>query len=105
MTSLFPGFRPIHGDAVRVVCTGASRTEFTAVGDVIVRGVRREGRGYAELVLPDIDPQQRRALTVGDQILFQLHRDGVCVYASDPLKIRDVGRSGSDGAVIVSASP
>ncbi|MEU4506960.1 hypothetical protein [Streptomyces sp. NPDC024089] len=98
----FPGTRPIHGDRVDLIAAG---TSFTAVGAITVQGVLKDGRGFVELVLPDADPQQRRQLEKVTQLQYWLYRDGVLLYASPPLQMRDIRRADGDGALILTGSP
>ncbi|MFC9706073.1 hypothetical protein ACFTWD_35910 [Streptomyces sp. NPDC056943] len=55
----FLGPRPIYGDAVHIT-VGTDLLIFAR--KIMTRGILSGGRGFAELVLPDADPQQRRDL-------------------------------------------
>lgn len=98
----FPGHRPIHGDRVDLVVAEAS---FTVLGAITVQGVLRDGCGFVELVLPDADPQQRRALEKVVRFQYWLYRDAVLLYTSPPLQMRDVRRATTDGALVLTGSP
>lgn len=98
----FPGPRPIHGDRVDLIADG---TSFSVVGEIIVRGVLQDGRGFVELVLPDADPQQRRNLEKVTQLQHWLYRDGALLYASPSLQMTEIRRADGDGALILTGAP
>ncbi|MFI2736617.1 hypothetical protein [Streptomyces sp. NPDC018711] len=69
----FPGRRPIAGDAAHIWIDDAT---LTATGTITCQGIVEHGQGYAELCLPDADPEQRRALERCSRYGFDLYRDG-----------------------------
>ncbi|MBB4161739.1 hypothetical protein [Streptomyces cinereoruber] len=74
------------------------------VGKTSVRGFTKGGQGYAELVLPDADPQQRRDLERAERYRFKLYLDGQELYASPELTLHYAERDG-DGALAVTGHP
>lgn len=97
----FPGHRPIHGDAVHVT-VGADLLVFA--GKIMTRGVLSDGRGFAEIVLPDADPQQRRDLERAGRFQYEVYLEGRLLYSSPELTLRTARRDG-DGALVVTGSP
>lgn len=97
----FPGSTPMHGDTVELT---ADTLAVTITGKITSRGVLRDGRGFAELVLPDGDPQQRRDLERAKWYQYRLYRGGALLYSSPSLQVRETRRE-SDGALVVSGSP
>lgn len=67
-------------------------------------GDQRVGRGFAELVLPDADPQQRRDLEHAGHYQYALYVEGELLYSSPELTLREIRRDG-DGALVVTGSP
>jgi hypothetical protein len=99
--NLFPGYRPITGDAVSITTASAS---MTIAGHVTSQGILRDGCGLVELTLTDADPQQRLALLLSKQFQYDLYRGDGLLYSSPQLTVREVRRAG-DGALVVSGSP
>lgn len=97
----FPGTRPMHGDEVRLTADTATVT-FT--GNVTSRGVLREGRGFVELTLPDVDPQQRRNVEWAKQFRYELYCGGALLYSSPLLALSEIRRPG-DGSLVIAGSP
>ncbi|WNI27348.1 hypothetical protein [Streptomyces sp. ITFR-16] len=97
----FPGPRPMHGDEVRLTTNTASVT-FT--GDVISQGVLRDGRGFVELTLPDVDPQQRREVEWAKRFQYELYRSGALLYSSPSLTLSETRRT-SEGFLVIAGSP
>ncbi|WP_329595868.1 hypothetical protein OG195_44685 (plasmid) [Streptomyces sp. NBC_01362] len=97
----FPGFSPMHGDAVQVT---TNTTSMTITGSVTSQGVLRDGRGFVELTLPDGDPQQRRDLERARSYQYRLYRDGVLLYSSPSLTLSETRRT-KDGTLVVAGSP
>ncbi|MFF5282459.1 hypothetical protein [Streptomyces sp. NPDC013171] len=97
----FPGQRPIHGDAVHITI-GNDLLVFA--GKISTQGILRDGRGYAELVLPDADPQQRRDLERAGRYTYTLYLEGEELYTSPGLVLREIRRDGH-GALVVTGSP
>ncbi|MFJ5850435.1 hypothetical protein [Streptomyces sp. NPDC092903] len=97
-----PDARPMHGDRVDLI---ADRTSFSVVGEIIVRGVLQDGRGFVELVLPDADPQRRRDLEKETGFQYWLYQDGALLYASPPLQMRGIRWAGGDRSLILTGSP
>ncbi|MFE4206651.1 hypothetical protein ACFRSX_29700 [Streptomyces goshikiensis] len=73
-------------------------------GKVMTRSVLVDGRGFAELVLPDADPQQRRDLERAERYAYELYLDGKLLYSSPVLTLRDTRRD-ETGALVVTGSP
>ncbi|WP_371632161.1 hypothetical protein OG693_04095 [Streptomyces sp. NBC_01259] len=97
----FPGTQPMHGDEVRLTIDTATVT-FT--GEVSSQGVLRDGRGFVELTLPDVDPQQRRDVEWAKQFWYELYRGGALLYSSPPLTLSEIRRTG-DGSLVIAGSP
>ncbi len=97
----FPGPQPIYGDAVHIT---TSTDTLVFAGKIMTRGVLSDGRGFAELVLPDADPQQRRNLERAQRYEYELYLDGEVLYSSPDLTLRDTQRD-KDGALVVTGSP
>ncbi|WP_435191755.1 hypothetical protein [Streptomyces sp. bgisy126] len=97
----FPGHRPICGDAVHITA-GADLLIFA--GEIMTRGILSGGHGFAELVLPDADPQQRRDLERAGRYQYELYLEGRLLYSSPELTLRTAQRDG-DGALVVTGSP
>lgn len=97
-----PGPIPLHGDAVQLT---TDTTSVTLTGDITSRGILRDGRGFAELTLPDADPEQRRDLEHTKRFQYELLRDGTVRYRSPYLYVREIRRRESDGALVVTGSP
>ncbi|MEU2245031.1 hypothetical protein ABZ572_37240 [Streptomyces sp. NPDC018338] len=97
----FPGQRPIYGDAVHIT-VGADLLVFA--GKIMTRGVLSDGRGFAEFVLPDADPQQRRDLERAGRYAYTLYLEGEELYVSPGLVLREIRRDGH-GALVVTGSP
>ncbi|MFJ4873352.1 hypothetical protein [Streptomyces sp. NPDC088757] len=74
------------------------------VGEISLRGFNEGGQGYAELVLPDVDPQQRRLLERAGRYRFELYLDSGQLYCSPPLILHAAKRNG-DGALVVIGCP
>jgi hypothetical protein len=91
----------MHGDTVQLI---AGTLAVTITGKITSRGVVRDGRGFAELVLPDGDPQQRRDLERAAWFQYRLYEGGVLRYSSPHLQVREIRRE-SDGALVVAGSP
>ena len=96
-----PSNRPVRGDTVEII---VSTTTLTITGSITSQGVLRDGRGLAELTLPDADPHQRRDMERSTWIQYKLYRDGALVYSSGHLELRGTRRD-DNGALVVSASP
>ncbi|MFJ9250350.1 hypothetical protein [Streptomyces sp. NPDC101776] len=101
MSDGFPGYTPVHGDTVQLT---ADTLVVTITGKITSRGVLRDGAGFAELVLPDGDPQQRRDLERATWLHYRLYGGGALLYSSGHLQVRDVRRD-ADGALVVAGSP
>ncbi|MFE7427443.1 hypothetical protein [Streptomyces sp. NPDC057545] len=97
----FPGHRPIPGDAVSIWIDDAT---ITATGAITCRGVVEDGQGYAELCLPDADPEQRRALERCSRYGFDLYLDGGLLYSSPKLVLHSASRT-KDGSLVVRGVP
>lgn len=97
----FPGLRPIHGDSVRIT---TSTGTLLLSGSITVQGVNRDGRGFAELTLPDADPQQRRELERSERFEYELYSNGAQVYASPSLVLRETRRT-KDGSLVLCGTP
>lgn len=97
----FPGPNPVHGDTVQLI---ADTLAVTITGKITSRGVVRDGSGFAELVLPDGDPQQRRDLERAKWFQYRLYDDGTLLYSSPHLQFRETRRE-SDGTLVVAGSP
>lgn len=97
--NLAPGTRPIHGDAVDL---GIGVHTVTITGPASTRSILIDGRGYAELVLPALTPEQRTALEKTEHYAYELYRDGVLLYSSPELTLRET-RQSDDGLVITGA--
>ncbi|MFF3177912.1 hypothetical protein ACFVQ0_35435 [Streptomyces sp. NPDC057900] len=97
----FPGVSPIHGDKVLLTLNAA---EVTFTGTVTSQGVLREGRGFVELTVPDVDPQQRRDVERARQFQYELYRGGVLLYSSPFLTLSETRRTG-DGSLVIAGSP
>lgn len=97
----FPGTIPMHGDTVRLMI-GNSPVIIT--GSITSQGVRRDGRGFVELTLPDADPQQRRDLERAKSYRYDLYRENALLYSSPRLALSETRRA-SDGALVVAGSP
>ncbi|MFJ9574762.1 hypothetical protein ACIRQF_00020 [Streptomyces sp. NPDC101191] len=97
----FPGRRPIYGDAVHIT-VGADLLVFA--GKIMTRGTLSDGRGFAELVLPDADAQQRRDLERAGHYQYEIYLEGRLLYSSPELTLRDTRRDDA-GALVVTGSP
>ncbi|MHB6912767.1 hypothetical protein [Streptomyces sp. DB-54] len=98
----FPGPRPVHGDQVRII-TGSEVMTF--VGEITSVGVVRDGLGFVELTLPDVDPQQRRVLEGAKRSFeYRMFRGDRLVYQSPALTVQETHRI-EDGSLVVTASP
>ncbi|MFE1546542.1 hypothetical protein [Streptomyces sp. NPDC058718] len=97
----FPGPRPIHGDAAHITVD----TDLLAfAGKIMTRGILSDGYGFAELVLPDVDPQQRRDLERAGRYQYELYVEGEAPYSSPGLTLREIRRD-DDGVLVVTGSP
>ncbi|MFF5638432.1 hypothetical protein [Streptomyces sp. NPDC012825] len=70
------------------------------VWETSIRGFPKGGRGCAQLVLPDADPQQRRDLERVGCYRFDLDLEGEELYSSPPLRLGSVQRH-KDGALVM----
>lgn len=99
--NLFPGRRPVVGDAAHIWIDDAT---ITATGTITCQGIVEDGQGYAELCLPDADPEQRRTLERCSRYGFDLYSDGGLLYSSPELAVHSVSRA-KDGSLVVRGVP
>ncbi|MGW2347229.1 hypothetical protein [Streptomyces sp. NPDC001661] len=96
------GPRPLTGTRVTLF---ADDSLLTATGRATVTGVTTDGRGYAQLVLDDADPDQHRTLATAKTVQTTLYRDDRRIYESPCLTIGRVWRTENTGAVTLLAKP
>ncbi|MEU6406200.1 hypothetical protein [Streptomyces sp. NPDC046985] len=99
--SAFPGPRPITGDRVELA---ADTMTATFTGTITVRGILRDGQGFAELTLPTAEPQQWRDLEHATRHWYTLYREGGELYRSPMLTLVSL-HGGADGAIVLTGKP
>ncbi|MER8237444.1 hypothetical protein [Streptomyces sp. NPDC094049] len=96
----FPGYRPLRGN--EMVLTSDTAT-YRITGDVVIQGVLRDGRGYVQLTLPGISPEQLADLTSSQVFLAELYADGTRIYTTPGLVVVDPEGKDVTGQVVVAA--
>ncbi|MER7680713.1 hypothetical protein [Streptomyces sp. NPDC096934] len=92
--------RPITGDHVDLILDASW---FTVTGSITVGGVTAEGVDCAKLILPDTDPQHRRALKATTSVQYWLYRDSILMYHSPLLQVTRVHRTDSGNLTVTAA--